>query len=156
MDQAGAAFLLQLMEIGPRDRILELECGEGEFSVALAAGASEGLVAGLDRDEERMRRARVRARETSNAMFMRAGAGEIPWQENSFSKALSHGMPADLSDVLRVLAPGARLFVLLERPADQAGDPSSGLARAGFTEIRTRSLPDDTGLVLSAMKPTLA
>ncbi len=140
------------MQINPRDRILELDCGEAEMSLALAARAPEGLVVAMDPSDDRVRRARARHRDLDNLMFLQGRAGEIPWKEDFFSKALSHGLPADVADVLRMLVPGG-LFYLA--PGSDEGSESGSvedwvgrLEAAGFGAIEAHLLPgNQTALV---------
>lgn len=130
--------LLQLIDVQPNDRILEMECGDGVLTVAMAARAASGLVLALDWSEERVHEARARGRDRDNVMFVHGGAGEIPWQADYFSKALSHGWPGQLADVFRVLAPGGVLYAVL--PADDAPVQNTKwteLERAGFVGAGT-------------------
>jgi ubiquinone/menaquinone biosynthesis C-methylase UbiE len=72
------------MQVQPRDRILELECGQGEISVVLASRAPEGMVVAMDSSPDRVRQARVRGGNLDNVMFLPGGAAEIPWKEGFF------------------------------------------------------------------------
>ncbi len=120
------------MEIGPGDRIVELQCGAGEFSVLLAAHVSEGLVAAFDPSEDNIRAARARARDLDNVLFITDVEPRLPWKEDFFSKAFSHGWPVNLAEIYRVLAPGGILFI----GAPQTRDDE--LHAAGFTGIERR------------------
>jgi len=53
--------MLPLMQVRPRDRILEIGCGEGWACRLLADIAAEGLVVGLDVSDEMIRNARARS-----------------------------------------------------------------------------------------------
>ena len=157
--------LLNLMQVQPRDRILELECGQGEMSVALASRVPEGMVLAMDASPDRVQQARVRARDLDNVMFLLREAAAIPWREDFFSKALSHGFPTDLQDVLRVLTPGG-VFYLASEPRPHSDDVpherASGeeleqewagrLEAAGLGLIQARHLPEDC-TVLMGEKP---
>ena len=157
--------LLNLMQVQPRDRILELECGQGEMSVALASRVPEGMVLAMDASPDRVQQARVRARDLDNVMFLLREAAAIPWKEGFFFKALSHGFPPDLQDVLRVLTPGGLLYLAPEpRPHsdDVSHEPApreeweqewaGRLEAAGLGAIQAHHLPEDC-TVLMGEKP---
>ncbi len=153
------------MQVQPRDRILELECGQGEISVVLASRAPEGMVVAMDSSPDRVRQARVRGGNLDNVMFLPGGAAEIPWKEGFFSKALSHAFPVDvpfdLHDVLRVLTPEG-LFYLMAEPHPHSNDvpvePATieerveewvgRLGAAGFGVIQEHRLPENRSLLV--------
>ena len=154
------------MRVQPRDRILELECGEGELSVALASRTSEGMVVAMDSSPDRVRQARVRGCNLDNVMFLPGGAAEIPWKEGFFSKALSHAypvdLPFDLHDVLRVLTPEG-LFYLMIEPHPRSDDASieaatveewaRRLEAAGFGVIQEHRLPENRAVLVGRKPP---
>ncbi len=157
------------MQVQPRDRILELECGQGELSVALAARAPEGMVVAMDSSPDRVRQARVRGGNLDNVMFLPGGAAEIPWKQDFFSKALSHAFPvarpSDLYNVLRVLTPEG-LFYLIAEPHPHSDDVpvepatmeelgeelgeewAERLEAAGFGVIQAHHLPENRSLLV--------
>lgn len=138
------------MRIHPRDRILELDCGEGEVSVLLAARVPEGLVVAMDPSDECVHRARVRTRDLDNVIFLSPSAGEIPWKEDFFSKALSLRFCRDLAHVLRVLAPDGLLYMLVESAPGCASpqEQVSSLEAAGFGSVEAHRLPENLAVVV--------
>ncbi len=159
---------IDLMAIGPRDRILDLGCGDGWTCRRLAAMAPEGLVVGLDVSDEMVRLARIASRDLDNVIFLNVGVTRIPWKEDFFSHAISveafYFFPDPrqaLREVLRVLAPSGRFFMLINLYADNAdslvwadrlGVPVTVLPaaewrqlfdEAGFRNIEDRQVPDD-------------
>ena len=158
------------MRVQPRDRILELECGEGELSVALASRAPEGMVVAMDSSPDRVRQARVRGGNLDNVMFLPGRAAEIPWKEGFFSKALSHAypvdLPFDLHDVLRVLTPEG-LFYLMAEPHPHSDDASvepatmeergeewaGRMEAAGFGVIQEHRLPENSAVLVGRKPP---
>ena len=149
------------MRVQSRDRIVELECGEGDVSVALAARVPQGMVVAMDSSADRIRTARIRARDLDNVMFLPSAVGQIPWKEAFFSKALSHGFPRDPQDLLRVLVPEGLVYLAVEpRPhSDNASPESSGveewaerLKGAGFSMVEVHQLPGNC-TVLVGKKP---
>ena len=110
---------IPLMEIQSRDRILEVGCGEGWTSRMLASLAPEGVVVGVDVSDEMIRNARAQSRSHENLLLLWAGAEQIPWQENYFTKALCvesfyyfENPERALREVHRVLAPGGSLWII--------------------------------------------
>jgi ubiquinone/menaquinone biosynthesis C-methylase UbiE len=84
--------MLALAAIRPGDRVLDIACGTGlvTFRAAEMAG-STGRAVGLDISGEMVGRARERAAEFhhANVSFERAGAEELPMEDDSFDVALS-------------------------------------------------------------------
>jgi ubiquinone/menaquinone biosynthesis C-methylase UbiE len=83
--------MLKLVAIQPGDRVLDVACGTGlvTFRVAEAVGAN-GHVVGIDISGEMVENARRRAAECriANVSFERAGAEELPTEDNAFDVAL--------------------------------------------------------------------
>jgi SAM-dependent methyltransferase len=175
-------FLAQ--QLPGRERVLDLGCGDGLLSAAIAAQGAE--VVGADVAEAALARARVRCPEVT---FVRVPVdGPLPFADASFelvwaSEVIEHvaDTAAWLSEVRRVLAPGgtlalttpahSRLHVLLggvERYSDPLGDHlhlytrrslRALLRELGFDEIQVRAaagLPGLRALLLaSARRPPL-
>ena len=84
--------MLALAGIRPGDHVLDIACGTGlvTFRAAEMAG-STGRVVGLDISGEMVGRARQRATEfnLANVSFERAGAEDLPMEDDSFDVALS-------------------------------------------------------------------
>src|SRR5687768_7256324 len=79
--------MVGMMGIGPRDRVLEIGCGEGWASRLIAPLVPEGLVVGLDVSDEMVGKARSASAEFENVLFVWGDGESIPWQERFFSKA---------------------------------------------------------------------
>jgi ubiquinone/menaquinone biosynthesis C-methylase UbiE len=150
---------LDLLDIRPEDRILELGFGPG-LAVARAAGlAIAGKVVGIDHSELMLRVASRR-----NAEAIRAGRVELllgsvdalPRFEAPFDKALAVNVymfwkdpTAVLAALRRVLRPGGVIALTLQprRPGATADDTraaaermAASLGDAGFREVRTEIL----------------
>ncbi len=139
------------MRIGPRDRILELNCGEGQASIELARRVPEGVVVALDRSDDNVHAARVRARGMDNILFA-AMERDVPWNRDFFSKALSHGMPENPAEVWRVLLPAGELYIEIAGGADSSPETAE-LEAAGFREIAGHPLPGNHSLLVGKKPP---
>jgi ubiquinone/menaquinone biosynthesis C-methylase UbiE len=167
--QPENGWTVNLLDVQPTDRILEIGFGPGIAVEAVARRASAGLVAGVDFSPTMVAAARRR-----NAQAVRRGtvdlrhgdAARLPFADNSFDKGYSiHSIYfwpdplAALREVCRILKP-AGLFILTVLPKakwnpdnpDLAGTPEckpySGeelaalLTQAGFTDTRIEADPN--------------
>ena len=161
--------MLPLMQVRPRDRILEIGCGEGWACRLLADIAAEGLVVGLDVSDEMIRNARARSAAHENLLLVWGDTEQIPWQENYFTHILSvesfyyiEDPERALQEVHRVLEPGGSVWILnhlskenelslrwipeLDLPVQlfSAEEYTELFARCGFQEFAHRMIPDRT------------
>jgi arsenite methyltransferase len=158
---------LELMDLQPSDRILDLGCGTGWASRRMARVATAGEVVGLDVADEMLRRAEQASSNLKNVRYVWGSAEKIPAPDNSFSKVLSvesfyyyADQGKALDELRRVLAPGGRLFILINLYKDNhyslrwVGElkvPVQALSEAeyldmlrqhGFTDVEARRIPD--------------
>ena len=156
---------LALMELEPGDRVLDLGCGTGWASRRLARVAGE--VVGLDVADEMLHRAEQASSGFGNIRYVWGSAEKIPAPENHFTKVLSvesfyyyADQGKALDELRRVLAPGGRLFILINLYKDnhyslrwvselkvpvQALSEAEYLAlleRHGFRNVQARRIPD--------------
>ncbi|SDW96785.1 Methyltransferase domain-containing protein [Arthrobacter sp. cf158] len=140
-------FFLALVNEKPNSRVLDLGCGTGRVSLAIAAKGHR--VVGIDPNTSSLAAARGK-RGAEKVTWIDGTSAQIP--EESFDVAImtahvAQAISADddwsrtLADVHRALAPGGRL----------AFDSRDPLARAweGWTPVRTRrghTLPDGSTL----------
>ncbi len=110
---------IELMAIEPRDRCLELGCGEGWASRLLAQLVPEGSVVGLDIADEMVRNARAKSADCENLMFLLGEAEDIPWQDGFFSKVLCvesfyyyEDPEKALREIYRVLSPDGSVWIV--------------------------------------------
>jgi ubiquinone/menaquinone biosynthesis C-methylase UbiE len=101
-------------EVRPGDRALDVGCGTGEFTAALADAGAD--VVGVDVARTALERARARHPELDFRQV--PFSGPLPFEDNSFdlvwaSEVIEHVADTArwLSEIRRVLAPGGRLLV---------------------------------------------
>jgi arsenite methyltransferase len=107
------------------ERVLDLGCGSGWATRLLARLVAEGpegfgQVVGIDISDEMIRQARVESKDFDNILYVWGSAQQIPWEENFFDKVLSiesfyyyADQDRALAELFRVMAPHARLFILI-------------------------------------------
>ena len=158
---------IALMDLQPTDRILDLGCGTGWASRRLARIATEGEVIGIDVADEMLRRAEQASAAIRNVRYLWGSAENIPAEDNSFTKVLSvesfyyyADQGKALDELRRVMAPGGRLFILINLYKDnhyslrwvselkvpvQARSESEYIAllqQHGFKQVEARRIPD--------------
>lgn len=156
---------LALMDLQPTDRVLDLGCGTGWASRRLARVAAE--VVGLDVADEMLRRAERTSSGFSNIRYVWGSAEKIPVADNYFTKVLSvesfyyyANQGKALDELRRVLAPGGRLFILINlykdnhyslRWVSELKVPVQALSeqeyvalleRHGFCKVQAQRIPD--------------
>ena len=158
---------LALMDIQPEDRILDLGCGTGWASRRMARLATRGEIVGLDVADEMLRRAELASSAFKNVRYVWGSAENIAEADNAFSKVLSvesfyyyADQGKALDELRRVMAPGAKLFILINLYKDnhyslrwvtELKVPVQALSEAeyktllqkqGFINVETRRIPD--------------
>lgn len=158
---------LALMDLQPGDQILDLGCGTGWASRRMARVAVAGEVIGLDVADEMLRRAQQASSAFKNIRYVWGSAEKIPAADNSFSKVLSvesfyyyADQGKALDELRRVMAPGGRLFILINLYKDnhyslrwvtELKVPVQALSEAeykallekhGFSNVQARRIPD--------------
>lgn len=130
-------WVIDLLEVGPNDRVLEVGFGPGVVVQRLAKLAVAGHVAGIDQSREMVEQARAR-----NATIVQDGRVELrhgsveslPFDGNSFDKALAiNSMQywpqavAGLQEVRRVMKAGGSIALGF---TPYSGQPNKGLTEA--------------------------
>ena len=145
-------WMIDLLEVGAGDRVLDVGCGPG-LAVAYAA-ASDSRAVGVDASPTMVRHAGRRNRAAirrGQVEIQRADAARLPFPDASFSKVGSMNSlqfwPAPergLAEIHRVLRPGGRVAVVLMARSDDGtgtelppwvGDTVDLMQDAGFAVV---------------------
>jgi ubiquinone/menaquinone biosynthesis C-methylase UbiE len=155
------------MDIQLSDRILDLGCGTGWASRRMAKVATAGKVIGLDVADEMLRRAEQTSGGFKNIRYVWGSAEKIPADDKYFSKVLSvesfyyyADQGKALDELRRVMAPGAKLFILINLYKDNhyslrwttelkvqvqalsEAEYKTLLEKHGFKNVQARRIPD--------------
>ncbi len=123
-------LVCRILAPGPEDRILDISCGTGLYTRALAQGHPERSVIGLDICEPMLDYARAKAgrQGLSNVSFVRGDAHFLPFPDASLDAVNCGGALHLLSDPVRaideagrVTKPGGRYSVAVFRRSERAG-----------------------------------
>jgi ubiquinone/menaquinone biosynthesis methyltransferase len=115
------ARAVELAQIEPGSRVLDVCCGTGDLALALKrAVGDEGEVVGLDFSESMLELARAKAVERGAEIdFLHGNALDLPFEDARFDAAtVGFGirnvidLPRALSEMRRVVRPGGRVVVL--------------------------------------------
>jgi ubiquinone/menaquinone biosynthesis C-methylase UbiE len=155
-------WAVQLLDVRPTERVIELGCGPGVAVAALATRASRGLVVGVDHSKAMTRQASRRNRAAIRAGRVRlihTPVEGLSTNYGPFDAALAVntvGMwpnpTARLRELARLLRPGGRI-ALVSQPrcpgvtpatsAAAANELAALLTEAGFEQLRTEMLDLD-------------
>ena len=158
---------LALMDFRPSDRVLDLGCGTGWASRRIARMVPQGEVVGIDVADEMLRRAEQTSSGFKNIRYVWGSAEKISEADNAFTKVLSvesfyyyADQGKALDELRRVMAPGAKLFILINLYKDNPYSlrwvtelkvPVQALSEAeyktllkkhGFINVEARRIPD--------------
>jgi SAM-dependent methyltransferase len=111
------AWLVESLEIEDEAIVLDVPCGQGNFTAALAKARPRGVVVGVDLSSTQLALAaeRLRADRLSNALLMRGNALDLPVADGGADAVSAPGglhlypdVPAAIGEMRRVLAPARR------------------------------------------------
>ncbi len=137
-------YALDLLEVKETDRLLDLFCGLGNFTLPIAKRVSE--VVGVEGDEALVRHARANALKSAlnNAIFEQADLTktelkDYPWAAAGFNKILLDPPRSGAFEVLHQLAAlGAERLVYVScNPATLARDAGELVNQHGYTLVST-------------------
>ena len=150
---------VELLDVRPEDRVLEVGFGPGLAVARAAELALAGKVVGIDHSQLMLRQARrrnVEAIRSGRVELLLSSADALPRFEGRFDKVLAVNVymfwkdPVSvLSGLRQVMKPGGRIAITLQprRRGATAGDTraagermGASLRAAGFGEVRTEIL----------------
>ncbi len=142
LNEAMIARTLDLLDVQPGERVLDLFCGLGNFTLPLARAAGDGIVMGVEGDAGLVQRARANAAHNglSNAQFHVADLAQDlaaqPWLKAGFDKLLLDPARSGAIEVLKQL-------------------PLKGLKRIVYVSCHPGSLARDAGYLVNEAGWTL-
>ena len=137
-------WAVQLLDVQPTDRVIELGCGPGVAIATLATRAIRGLVVGVDHSQVMIRQARRRNRaaiQAGRVRLIHTPVESLSTSDGPFNAALAVntvGMWPDptarLRELARLLRPGGA--VVVEHADEQwASAPAVFSEERGWTDI---------------------
>jgi ubiquinone/menaquinone biosynthesis C-methylase UbiE len=119
-----------VLHVGSPERILQLECGDGDAALFLAREFPSARVRGIDRSAEAVRVAttRIGLDPEGRIAFKQGGPGSIPFPDDHFDLLTVLDTRPSASEAARVLRPGGFLALA----ATRGEDPLAGLAGAVY------------------------
>lgn len=161
---ADDRWIVELLDIRPDDRVLDVGCGPGVTVALIAERATAGLVFGVDPSTEMLRQAarRNEAAVRSGRVELRRGeVSALPFPDGSFTTACTiHSLyfwpsiEGGLRELYRVLGPDGLLVLAVRMRREEAGvfEPSrygltdaqideviAALGRVGFRDVTSQS-----------------
>jgi SAM-dependent methyltransferase len=161
--------LIELMDVGEHDNVLDLGCGVGWATRVLAQKASRGTVVGLDLSDRMIAQAHTGYRNPHNVFFVVADASGIPCATGLFNALFSvesiyyyPELGGAFSEVHRILRPGGKAYFLIGYYAENAyghewakhidipvnllgaAEYTAALKRSGFASATHRRIIDST------------
>ncbi len=136
LNEAMIARALELLDVQPGERVLDLFCGLGNFTLPLARAAGDGEVVGVEGDAGLVQRARANAAHNGlgNATFHAADLVQDlaaqPWLKAGFDKLLLDPARSGAIEVLKQL-------------------PLKGLKRIVYVSCHPGSLARDAGFLVN-------
>jgi SAM-dependent methyltransferase len=127
------------LRVGPApERVLEIECGDGDGALFLAREFPAARVRGVDRSEEQVRAAtaRVGLDPEGRVAFKRGSPGSLPYPDGFFDLVVEvDGRPA-VAEIARVLRPGGYLILVRSQDAEALAGVGGWLLRRRLARQR--------------------
>ena len=129
-----------VLEVGDPERILEVECGDGEATLFLAREFPRARVRGVDRSRRAVREAtaRVGLDPEGRVAFKQGEPGALPFPDDHFDLVVVLDAVPAAAETVRVLRPGGHL--VLAR-TDRSGAPGGVRAWLGRRRLDHRLEP---------------
>jgi ubiquinone/menaquinone biosynthesis C-methylase UbiE len=138
-----------VLHVGDPERILQVECGDGEGALFLAREFPSARVRGVDRSAEAVRRAgnRVGLDPEGRIAFKRGAPRSLPFPDDQFDLLTALDARPAAAEAARVLRPGGFLVIACSAKPDSLGGVRGWfyrrrLARLGFVPIWSQPAGD--------------
>jgi ubiquinone/menaquinone biosynthesis C-methylase UbiE len=138
-----------VLHVGDPERILQIECGDGEGTLFLAREFPSARVRGIDRSAEAVRRAsdRVGLDPEGRIAFKRGAPRSLPFPDDQFDLLTALDARPSAAEAARVLRPGGFLVLACSAKPDPLGGIGGWffrrrLARLGFIPIWSQPAGD--------------
>jgi ubiquinone/menaquinone biosynthesis C-methylase UbiE len=137
------SIALEMLELEPGDRVLDLACGPGNFTRSFSDEVGDdGLVIGVDASKPMLARA-VREAAAPNTAYMRADASALPFIDGCFQAVCCFAALylidkpfLALDEIVRVLAPGGRVALLSSVNRGLLPTPVANAVVRGLSGVR--------------------
>jgi ubiquinone/menaquinone biosynthesis C-methylase UbiE len=166
-------WAVELLDVRPSDRVIELGCGPGVAIAALAGRATRGLVVGVDHSQVMISHARRRnaaAIKAGRVRLVHAAVERLTVTDGPFDAALAVNTVGQwpepttrLREIGRLLAPGGRIALVSQPRCPGATAATSAAAAdrlavqlrdAGFDDPRVETLElDPPAVCVLATRP---
>jgi ubiquinone/menaquinone biosynthesis C-methylase UbiE len=131
------------------ERVLEIECGDGDGALFLAREYPAARVRGVDRSEQRVRAAtaRIGLDPEGRVAFKVGGPRSLPYPDDFFDLVVAIDGCPRVGEIARVLRPGGHLILVRSEPGGSSGAFGAwllrrGLARSGIEPVRAADAGD--------------
>lgn len=147
-------FAAAVLHVGDPERVLQLECGEGEGALFLAREFPSARIRGIDRSAEAIQAAtaRVGLDPEGRVAFKQGDPRRIPFPDGHFDLLTALDARPSAAEAARVLRPGGFLALAVSRGEAPLAGPRGALyrrrlARYGFDPIWEQAAGDGSYLV---------
>ena len=129
-----------VLRVGTPERVLEVECGDGEATLFLAREFPRARVRGVDSDAAAVRRAtaRVGLDPEGRIAFKQATPRSLPFPDAQFDLVVAVDAHPDPAEAARVLRPGGHLLIAHTSRSRAPRGPAAWLARRRLAARRLR------------------
>lgn len=140
-----------VLEVGSPERVLDIECGEGESALFLSREFPGARVRGVDRSEQAVRAAtaRVGLDPEGRVAFKLGRPGTLPFPDDHFDLLTIVDAAPSPAEAARVLRAGGHLVLArTDRAEAVAAILRRRLARRGFEPFHSEAVGDGSFAVM--------